>query len=116
MIRFPTFSVTLALCLILFLNGFSLAQRQKPTGERIVMCMIQLEHADAEKLAAVLEPLLSPEGSIVPYRPTNTLIIRDRASLVDKLSIAIKGRPCAPVSEQPKFETGLQQQQPYLDR
>ena len=92
--RFPTLSVTVAFFLILFLNNFTLAQGQKPTGERIVFCMIQLEHADAEELAAVMKPLLSPAGSIVPYGPTNTLIIRDRASVVDKLSIAIKGRPC----------------------
>jgi type II secretory pathway component GspD/PulD (secretin) len=78
------------------MNGITPAQGQKPTGERIVICMIQLENADAEELAAVLEPLLSPEGSIAPHRPTNTLIIRDRARVVDKLSIAIKGRPCTP--------------------
>ena len=94
MIRFLALSIAVALIFILFLNSFSIAQRQKPTGERIVMCMIQLEHADAEELAAVIAPLLSPEGSITPYRPTNTLIIKDRASVVDKLSIAIKGRPC----------------------
>lgn len=116
MIRFPTFSVTLALCLILFLNGFSLAQRQRPTGERIVMCMIQLEHADAEELAAVLEPLLSPAGSITPYRPTNTLIIRDRASMVEQLSIAIKGRPCRPISERPSVDAGTEQEESQFDQ
>jgi type II secretory pathway component GspD/PulD (secretin) len=101
MIRFPALSVAVPLFLILFLNGIALAQGQKPSGERIVLCMIQLEHADAEELAAVLEPLLSPAGSIAAYRPTNTLIIRDRASVVDKLSIAIKGKPCTtePISK-----------------
>jgi len=96
MIRLLALSVTLSLFLVLFLNGFSLAQVQKPTGEPIVVCMIQLEHADAEELAAVLEPLLSPEGRITAYRPTNTLIIKDRASVVEKLSTAIKGKPCNP--------------------
>jgi hypothetical protein len=113
MIRFPAFSFAAALCLILFLTGFSLAQRQKQHGERIVMCMIQLEHADAGELAAVLEPFLSPAGTIAPYRPTNTLIIRDRASVVDKLSTAIKGRPCTPITHPPEAETGLQQQELY---
>ena len=94
MIRYPAFSAIVAIIFILFLSGFSLAQGQTRTGERIVMCMIQLEHADAEELAAVLEPLLSPEGSITAYTPTNTLIIKDQASVVDKLSMAIKGRPC----------------------
>jgi type II secretory pathway component GspD/PulD (secretin) len=73
--------------------------------------MIQLEHADAEELAAVLEPLLSPEGSIAPYRPTNTLIIRDRASVVDKLSIAIKGKPCSSIAKQPPVETGKEKKE-----
>ncbi|MEJ2727242.1 MAG: secretin N-terminal domain-containing protein [Deltaproteobacteria bacterium] len=95
MMRFPALFVAVPLFLLLFPNGFAFAQGQKPSGERIVFCMIRLEHADAEQLAAVLQPLLSPEGSIAPYRPTNTLIIRDRASIVDQLAIAIKGIPCA---------------------
>ena len=106
----------LILLLVLLTPGFSLAQRQKQHGERIVMCMIQLEHADAEELAAVLEPFLSPAGSIVPYRPTNTLIIKDRASVVEKLAIAIKGTPCTPKTRPSDVQTGLQQQQFYLDR
>ena len=113
--RFPALSVAIAIFLILFLNSFSFAQAQKTTGERIVMCMIQLEHADAEELAAVLEPLLSPEGSIVPYPPTNTLIIKDRASVVDKLSIAIKGKPCTPITEPPEAEAGDVKEQPRID-
>jgi type II secretory pathway component GspD/PulD (secretin) len=116
MIKFPALSVAATLFFVLFLNSFSLSQGQKPTGERIVMCMIQLEHSDAEELAAVLKPFLSPAGSIAPYRPTNTLIIRDRASVVDKLSIAIKGRPCTPITHSPEAETGLQQEERYLDR
>jgi type II secretory pathway component GspD/PulD (secretin) len=109
--------VFLILLLVLLTPGFSQTQQKTTSsGERIVMCMIQLEHADAEELASVLEPLLSPEGRIVPYKPTNTLIIRDRASLVDKLSIAIKGKPCTRISNPSDVENGLQQQQFYLDR
>jgi type II secretory pathway component GspD/PulD (secretin) len=106
----------LILLLVLPTPGISLAQRQKPTGARIAVCMIQLEHADAEELAAVLEPFLSAAGSIVPYRPTNTLIIRDRASVVDKLSIAIKGRPGTSVSERPEVETGVEREESHLDQ
>ena len=98
MIRFQAICVAAALFLIPALNGITLAQGQKPAGERMVLCMIQLEHADAEVLAAALQPLLSPAGSIAPYRPTNTLIIKDRASIVDQLAIAIKGTPCIPES------------------
>jgi type II secretory pathway component GspD/PulD (secretin) len=112
----PDFSVAVVLILILCPTCISLAQMEKPTGERIVVCMIQLEHADAGELAAVLEPLLSPAGSIVPYRPTNILIIRDRASIVEQLAIAIKGTPCTPITHPPEAETGLQQQEFHLDR
>ena len=88
------FSVALCLCLTLFSTQPGFAQRESLSGERIVFCMIQLEHADAEELAAVLEPFLSPAGSIAPYSPTNVLIIRDRLSVVEQLSIAIKGKSC----------------------
>jgi type II secretory pathway component GspD/PulD (secretin) len=98
----PGISLAAVLLLILYPTCFSLAQLGKTHGERIVVCMIQLEHADAEELAAVLQPLLSPAGSIVPYRPTNTLIIKDRASRVEQLAIAIKGKPCAPIADPPR--------------
>ena len=75
-----------------------------------------LWHADAEHLATVLKPFLSPEGSIIPYKTTNTLIIKGRAPVVNMLSEIIKGKPCTPVSEQPEVETGLQQEETYLDR
>ena len=68
----------------------------KPPGGRIVVCMIQLEHADAEYLASVLKPFLSSEGSLTPYKPTNTLIIRDREPVVNMLSEVINGKPCTP--------------------
>ena len=78
--------------------------------------MIQLEHADAEYLASVLKPFLSPKGSIVPDVHTNTLIIKDRASIVNMLAEIIKGKLCVPVFEQPEVETDLQQGEAYLNR
>lgn len=69
-------------------------QEQSSSGEQVVVCMIRLEHADAENLSSVLKPFLSPQGSIAAYAPTNTLIIKDRASIVDMLAEIIKGKPC----------------------
>ena len=86
----------LVLILVQVLSDLSIAQRKKSSGGRIVVCMIQLEHADAEYLASVLKPFLSPEGSLTPYKPTNTLIIRDREPVVNMLSEIIKGKPCTP--------------------
>ncbi len=71
------------------------AQVTGPVREPIVVKVVYLDYADAEELASVLAPLLSKEGRVVPYRPTNTLIIRDRASLVRKLVRIIKG-PAGP--------------------
>ncbi len=109
--------VFLILLLVLLTSGFSLAQEKTTSsGERVIVCMIQLEHADAENLASVLKPFLSPQGSIVPDVHTNTLIIKDRASIVNMLAEVIKGKPCAAVSEQPEVETGLPQGEIHLDQ
>jgi type II secretory pathway component GspD/PulD (secretin) len=93
--------LVLALIFLPVLSSISIAQQEKPPGGRIVVCMIQLEHADAEYLASVLKPFLSPEGSLTPYQPTNTLIIKDREPVVNMLSEAIKGKPCIPTSQSP---------------
>ena len=114
--RRPNLFVALGLAFMLLCAGFSFAQQAKKVGGRIIVCMIQLEHADPQQLAAVLEPFLSPEGSIVPYTPTNTLIIKDREPVVNMLAEIIKGKPCTPISEQPSVETGAQQEESHLDR
>ncbi len=107
----------LILLLVLLTPGFPRAQEKTTSsGERIIVCMIQLEHADAEYLASVLKPFLSPQGSIVPYVHTNTLIIKDRASIVNMLAEVIKGKPCTPVSKQPSFDRGDVKDQPRVDR
>ncbi len=104
--RRPYFVVALGLTFMLLCAGFSFAQQGKKVGGRIIVCMIQIEHADAKYLASVLEPFLSPQGSIVPYKPTNTLIIKDRASVVNMLSEANKGKPCTPISQPAEEEGG----------
>ncbi|UCG81774.1 MAG: hypothetical protein JSV60_05745 [Desulfobacterales bacterium] len=67
------------------------AQAGGSRRDPIVIRVVQLDYANAEHLASVLSPLLSKDGRIVPYAPTNTLIIKDRASLVQKLVTIIKG-------------------------
>ena len=65
---------------------------QNPGGqEPMVIKVIRLDHADAEELASVLRPLLTKEGRITAYSPTNTLIIRDKKPLVEQLVTLIKG-------------------------
>ena len=72
--------------------------------ERVIFCMVPLEHADAEQLADVLVPFLSPQGKIVAYSPTNILIIKDQPSAVKMLIKVIKGK--ADLSECQNFQNG----------
>jgi len=60
--------------------------------ERVIICMVPLEHADAEQLADNLAPFLSTHGKINAYSPTNTLIIKDHPSVVRMLIKVIKGK------------------------
>jgi len=66
------------------------AKEAGPLGDPMVIHVIPLNYASAEQLASVVAPLLSREGRVVAYRPTNSLIIRDRASLVKGLVKSIK--------------------------
>ena len=67
------------------------SQQAAPLTDPIVIQVIHLDYADAEHLASVLAPFLSKEGRIVAYEPTNSIVIRDRASLVKRLVKIIKG-------------------------
>jgi type II secretory pathway component GspD/PulD (secretin) len=69
------------------------AQHTRPLREPIVVRVIHLDYADAEHMASVLAPVLSKDGRVVAHTPTNSLIIRDRASLVKELLKIIKGVP-----------------------
>ncbi len=77
--------------LILIFSSHSYSQLPAPRNEPIVIKMVQLEHADAEELAEVLRPFLSKDGTITAYGPANTLIIKDRKSIVRELVKVIKG-------------------------
>lgn len=86
----------LRLAFLLFLLAlFSnvVAQSAAAQDNRIMVCLLTLEHADAGQLVSVLSPFLSPSGTITAYPPTNTLVIKDRASVVQLLVKAVKGKP-----------------------
>ncbi|MGD9184722.1 MAG: secretin N-terminal domain-containing protein [Desulfobacterales bacterium] len=81
--------------LLFLLSLFGTASDQSAAAQdnRTIVCLLTLEHADAEQLVSVLSPLLSPNGTITAYSPTNTLIIKDRSSVVQMLVKAVKGKP-----------------------
>jgi type II secretory pathway component GspD/PulD (secretin) len=80
------------LCLAV-LFGIAATQYARAQENRIIVCLLPLEHADAEQLVSVLSPLLSPQGIISAYPHANTIIIKDRESVVKMLVKAVKGRP-----------------------
>ena len=77
--------------LLLMSTNSSYCQESKPLKDPIVIELVHLDYADAEYLASVLSPLLSEEGRVVAYYPTNSLIIKDRKSVVNELLKIIKG-------------------------
>ena len=81
------------MCVILVVPNHTHAQKTRSQRDQVVIQVIQIDDADAEHLAIVLSPLLSPTGRIVAYARTNSLIIKDKASLVKKLVEIIKGPP-----------------------
>ena len=93
--------LTKILMLLIFLSMANAGQLYS-YQERVIICMVPLEHADAEQLADVLAPFLSPPGKIAIYSPTNTLIIKDQPSVVRMLIEVIKGS--ADLSECQNFE------------
>ena len=89
MLRLPRLT---SLAILGLLCAYSVhAQEPRFVREPIVVRVIQLDHADAEQLASVLAPFLSKSGRIVAYRPTNSLIIKDRKSVVEALVKIVKG-------------------------
>ena len=91
------------LILLIFLSMANAGQLYS-YQERVIICMVPLEHADAEQLADTLAPFLSPQGKISAYSPTNTLIIKDNPSVVRMLIKVIKGK--ADLSECQNFQNG----------
>ncbi|UCF90009.1 MAG: hypothetical protein JSW39_17120 [Desulfobacterales bacterium] len=85
--------LTLGLVVFLTLIGIPGADPQESIlpGDPIVIQIIPLVYADAEELVSVLAPFLSPAGRITAYAPTNSLIIKDRQSVVRELVKIIKG-------------------------
>ena len=89
--RLPALILALILLPTLVPGHSTHAQKQTPPEDQIVIYVIQLDYANAENLAAVLAQLLSPEGRVVAYTPTNSLIVKDKASVVKRVVEITKG-------------------------
>ena len=78
--------------ILLVLSGMANASQLYSYQNRVIICLLPLEYADAEQLADTLAPFLSPQGKISAYSRTNTLIIKDQPQVVRMLIKVVKGR------------------------
>ncbi|MBN1226871.1 MAG: type II secretion system secretin GspD [Deltaproteobacteria bacterium] len=58
--------------------------------DSMVTQIIALEYAEADKVKAILHPLISRESKILSYLPTNMLILTERVSNINRLMKIIK--------------------------
>jgi general secretion pathway protein D len=54
-------------------------------GDEFVTRLVPLRYVSATDMAPVLQPLVSADGLLIPYPPTNALILTDSASNVKRL-------------------------------
>src|SRR5207244_1315841 len=55
-------------------------------GDEVVTRILPLGHAEASGLVPVLQPLVSKDGLLTAYPPTNSLVVVDAGANVDRLA------------------------------
>ena len=58
--------------------------------DRMVTQLVPLEYAEVTQLTSLLSPLITPDGHLTSYAPTNTLIISDYASNIKRILTVIE--------------------------
>lgn len=66
-------------------NIETVQQEGAAPGDRFVTRLLPLKYVEAEAMAGILAPLVSKDSSIVAYGPTNTLILTDAYSNIERL-------------------------------
>ena len=61
------------------------------SSDQLVTQVIKVENVPAAQLVPILRPLVPQQGHLAAYAATNTLIVTDRASNIDRLISIIKG-------------------------
>ncbi len=59
--------------------------RPSPNRDLFVTRLVPLSYIDAESITNTIKPLVSKDASMVPYPPTNTIIITDTASNIRRI-------------------------------
>ena len=67
------------------------SSREPGEGDELVTRVVSVKHVPATQLVPILRPLVPQQGLLAAYAPSNTLIITDRASNINRL-LSIIGR------------------------
>jgi len=59
-------------------------------GDELVTRVVTVQHVPASQLVPILRPLVPQQGLLAAYAPSNTLIITDRASNINRLMSIIR--------------------------
>ncbi|GAG02988.1 unnamed protein product, partial [marine sediment metagenome] len=62
-----------------------LEKRFKMPDDKIITQLLPLKYSDADVIAKLLRPLIPKTGLVIPYQDTNTLIIIDAQSNINRL-------------------------------
>ncbi|MCS6924989.1 MAG: type II secretion system secretin GspD, partial [Candidatus Binatia bacterium] len=83
-------------------------------GDEFITRLAPLRHVAAAEMATVLQPMISPDGLLIPYPPTNTLIMTDSAlnirrllGLIEELDVEGQERITAVSPLKPAFAADL---------
>jgi general secretion pathway protein D len=63
---------------------------QQVTGDEFITKLMKLENVDVNNMLGIVQPLVSANGLLAAYTATNTMIIIDSASNIDRISTILK--------------------------
>jgi general secretion pathway protein D len=69
------------------------------TGDQLVTRILPLRHADAAAAVPVVQPLVSKDGVLTAYPPTNRLVVVDAASNVERIAGVVRDLDVAPPTD-----------------
>ncbi len=95
-----TKKVALSLFLALAMCGAAFGDTVADAEKGLSVRPFQFKHKEADKAAAIIKPLLSPEGSMAIQPATNTLVVTDHAENLKAIAGALSQYDSAPVAIQ----------------
>ncbi len=63
-----------------------LVTKKRAEGDEMVTQVLRLKYADAQQLAALIRPLIPPNGHLVAYPRGNMLMVTDSASNIERIT------------------------------